>query len=981
MFDFFNFIRRKWREYSEATGQMGTVVDDLCVKPLGLTMSDFYNSLVSQQRINNIANWNSMSESELDFFGNKFFIPRIQGSTASGYIRIYFDSKFDFDLTNKSYAVSNTSNKYKITQPAHVSKNSFQTNDSNVALYYVDVQITAIAQGSSYNADIGAITQLTGIDFRYKLVNNPEPITSGSKHETNEEYYNRIIYSINDRSMMNKRSSYSKLPEFFPSINSMFIAGAGDRYMQRDLISGVDITENFGKTDFLGKIPGNNMVKNYAFWSIFPGEVGGVQSTQDGPFSVQTEHPYQLSIDPIDISDPDPAFRGYPLVQEATSAMYQGLYFDDYKTFMEKSTIDLFNIYNENIGLQNILPSTSTWRYGAHGKGNGDFGQLSTVYGNLMAVNIISLNNNIINLNVGAESAVMIAKDIKKRTGVKLTGKFVWPNNSDQGINSELQFTIGGPDTNVIDAFLGIGFGIRVDAKYSDDNTNNAFIYFCHSMKYDGVQIYSTGDDFNDGHSNFDYIHSLQRKEFVIKPGVIYEFEFIFYDNLRATVFINRLSETGGVNDTFRDELSQGMLSSFKNEIMNKDSARYGTLMKVTLDSESTVMESPWQVQDLKAFDIAEHSVNMLMAVNVESLSDPVSVYMRGYGSSSINNLPAEGYLVYIWDKESQSERSGTTPLSIGGWSQLDELSDPDGSKSVSAFLLSQDIQGLERYVVNGRYGKAIFIMVTTSGKTRAFSKYAGETLNDIQSLLRVDYIRVQDQNTGFYHSNNKADIYVSTIKNTENPVVVTINLNKSSSDEFFVMNTSVCQMPVSRIISVTIVSAGIPGDRLSQSDYQIIHENELFTNSIYDNLKIVLSNNVTNDIIVEYEVFPQIQDIQNFYNSTTYGKIIGDILVRHKYPCDLSIEMSYSGGLSENLMIDAVKNYVDDNNSDIFSITNFISFLYSNNYASKVTEPLTIFYTKQNDNFEMETGSFDNILRIRPVDVFRIVSLTVTKI
>jgi len=47
MFNFTAFIRRKWAEVSESTGQKGTVIDELAVKPTGLVMGDFYNTLAS----------------------------------------------------------------------------------------------------------------------------------------------------------------------------------------------------------------------------------------------------------------------------------------------------------------------------------------------------------------------------------------------------------------------------------------------------------------------------------------------------------------------------------------------------------------------------------------------------------------------------------------------------------------------------------------------------------------------------------------------------------------------------------------------------------------------------------------------------------------------------------------------------------------------------------------------------------------------
>ena len=73
MFNFQAFIRRKWAEVSASSGQKGTVIDELAVKPTGLVMADFNNALVQQRQVNNIAEWRNMTEDQLDFFGNKFF--------------------------------------------------------------------------------------------------------------------------------------------------------------------------------------------------------------------------------------------------------------------------------------------------------------------------------------------------------------------------------------------------------------------------------------------------------------------------------------------------------------------------------------------------------------------------------------------------------------------------------------------------------------------------------------------------------------------------------------------------------------------------------------------------------------------------------------------------------------------------------------------------------------------------------------------
>ncbi len=151
MFNFQAFIRRKWAEYSASSGQKGTVVDELAVKPTGLVMGDFYNSLVEQRKVNNIANWESMTDEELDFFGNKFFFPRIDGDYTFGNVRVWFDVKQNILFTADSRFVSAGGFKYKVVQPGTISKSSFKVSTDRFALYYVDVPVIAVSKGNQFN--------------------------------------------------------------------------------------------------------------------------------------------------------------------------------------------------------------------------------------------------------------------------------------------------------------------------------------------------------------------------------------------------------------------------------------------------------------------------------------------------------------------------------------------------------------------------------------------------------------------------------------------------------------------------------------------------------------------------------------------------------------------------------------------------------------------------------------------------------------
>ena len=79
--------------------------------------------------------------------------------------------------------------------------------------------------------------------------------------------------------------------------------------------------------------------------------------------------------------------------------------------------------------------------------------------------------------------------------------------------------------------------------------------------------------------------------------------------------------------------------------------------------------------------------------------------------------------------------------------------------------------------------------------------------------------------------------------------------------------------------------------------------------------------------------------------------------------------------------MVDELKKYVDDNIDGTFYIPEMIRYLYDEQLASRVTEPLEISYSRTNDEGDIETGTFTDKLTARDVDYFRIQDLTVSKL
>jgi len=991
MINFYQFLRKKFSEYSESSGQQGTAIDDIAIKPTGLILADFSNALVRTRRINNINEWKNMTDEELDAFGAKFFKPRIIGAFASGFVRIWFDYKFDFEISENFRAISGSSLKYRAIQPGYISKNSFRKASDGFGAYYVDVPIIAESEGSSYNLEPGRITFISGVDFQYKTVTNPEKIQNGLNRETNEQYYKRLRYSINDGSMMNIRSMYSRLPEFFPSIISMYVANPGNKYMTRDLVSGEDLSSQSKTASYLGKTQGNTMVKHVAFYGSFPPEAWSKYADYLAGQSIPSAFDRPLTIEASDNTQMDPAYHGYPLDQEATNEMYAGLFFNDYSGYMQYSTQNLFDIYEEKIGLDPVIVPNTSWMYGSHLRNSGEFGDFVDGVG---PIDVMSFQNNIIKLAGGCQEAISVSKNIKKRINVKMTGSFTWPETAES-FNSNLQFMIGGKNDFVVDAFSGIGFGIRLTGEYVEGSSDkNAIIYIAHSERYGSAQVFAASEDIIPGsgvpspgqHISVGDMSALAETSFNIKPGEPYSFEFILYDDLRVTLYIEKENPIGSEPDNekfFRFSLSSQPLKLFKQELLNPFSSHYGTMMKVTLETKSKSPADIWEVADLNVFDVDAHKSNMLFAIDVGKMEDPLTIYMRAFGRGAVQGLAYEGYEAYIWDKEAHSPASSAhSELTNGGWSPLDGISNSDGSKQLTTGLLSHTIQNSDRYIVNSRYGKMIFILVQTTGSSKASIKYGGDFSDDIVSTLKVDYIKVVSRASQLYHANNKADIYVVTYQNSEQPEVVTSVLTKTSFDSFFEMNAyNGCKMPVVEIIAIFSGGAAEEVSAIAPTEYSIILSGDELHSSSKETVLIALRDSSINTITVQYRAFPIISQIQEFFDGTDYGKIFGDILIKHKIPVNISFSLSCTSELNTEQIIDEIRKYFDKNDGRVFSVNEMVRYIYDNGIATSVKEPVVVSYSKYNDEWQIESGEFTDLLTIKEIEFFRIQDLTVQKL
>jgi hypothetical protein len=404
--------------------------------------------------------------------------------------------------------------------------------------------------------------------------------------------------------------------------------------------------------------------------------------------------------------------------------------------------------------------------------------------------------------------------------------------------------------------------------------------------------------------------------------------------------------------------------------------------MKITLDTDSQVTTDQWTISDLKAFDTQSSRATALFALNARGMEDPLTLSLRAFGYGALSGVFTEGYTAYIWDKENQTIASGDGELTSGGWTVMDGVSNPNGATDVLETLLTHDIQNMDRFRVESRFGQNIFVMIAATGASKFASLYFGDSQDDVHSRLQIDYIKLESQNVNMYHANNKADIYVATVRNVTNLQESAVILEKNFGDNYFEMNADAgASMPVDEIISVVLGAETDDSEVLANTEYTVIRPDPVLRGSAQETIRIVLDGYSDESITVRYTTYPEVANIQEYFDSNTYGKLFGDILIKHKVPIYLSFILYYTGNTNDDQMVEEIKRYVDENIDGTFSIQELINHLYEEELAATVKGPLEITYRKTTDEGNIETGTFTDTLTARNIDYFRIEDLTVSKL
>jgi hypothetical protein len=223
-------------KYPDLDLREGTGIRDLVVRPAATLMAMLNKSLTfyfAQNTIDGITD--DTAQDILDKIMSNWFITRKQGSKAIINARLFFARQKDVALTTDTFF--STDSILKFFPSSNVSIPSAQlTFDTFNNEYYYDVDLTAEAEGTTYNISSGSLLYFTNFDPFFLRAEINFLKASAVETETNSEFITRANTAISTRNLINNRSITSNMLEDFTALDGVTAIGMGDAEMIRDQV-------------------------------------------------------------------------------------------------------------------------------------------------------------------------------------------------------------------------------------------------------------------------------------------------------------------------------------------------------------------------------------------------------------------------------------------------------------------------------------------------------------------------------------------------------------------------------------------------------------------------------------------------------------------------------------------------------------------------------------------------------------------------
>lgn len=214
----------------------GTAVRDLAIRPSATLLAMINKALMLYFSQNTLASVDNQTPAAfVDKLMSNWFLERKVGAKSVIAARLYFARSKNVSLSPDIYfSTDGTLKFFPIDTVTYAA--SQMTFESSSNQYYIDVDLQAETEGSSYNISSGSLIYFSNFDpyFLHAEISYLKEIASDP--ETNLEFLNRAPTAISTRNNINVPSISSNLFSTFNYLSAVTPIGMGDPEMIRDQI-------------------------------------------------------------------------------------------------------------------------------------------------------------------------------------------------------------------------------------------------------------------------------------------------------------------------------------------------------------------------------------------------------------------------------------------------------------------------------------------------------------------------------------------------------------------------------------------------------------------------------------------------------------------------------------------------------------------------------------------------------------------------
>lgn len=214
----------------------GTAINDLVIKAFSSVMQPLRQDIDAIKVGQSVTNWRYMTTDAMDKLAANWGKFRQSGSRATGTVRLYFDSANQYSLTYLEFYTTDGTT-FLLAAPVTITSTDLLKNRQSDGGYYYDVAVISQGVGNAYALPAGSLVGIrnppTGIVSVQQLVD----FTVTAPDETNFDVVNSLYKNLGLRNFVSKQSIRAPIFDSFPGVRDVYVTGAGDPKMLRDLVS------------------------------------------------------------------------------------------------------------------------------------------------------------------------------------------------------------------------------------------------------------------------------------------------------------------------------------------------------------------------------------------------------------------------------------------------------------------------------------------------------------------------------------------------------------------------------------------------------------------------------------------------------------------------------------------------------------------------------------------------------------------------